>query len=581
MSRSSETRQQTGGKLTDILLRNNAVAPEALQTAETESKEAGQRLERWLIEKNLVPSAEMTLAMAEYLQMAPMSLAHFKPDNALIETVPHGLMTRYQVVPLVQTGKSLTVAMADPFNIVAIDELHTATGLDIVPVVAAEKEVRNILEKNLADEASSIDMEDIMKEAEGAVEFSAQSQDEGDKQSLEEMMESATDTPVIRMVNMIMIEAMRLKANDIHIEPQEDYVRLRFRVDGVLLERPHLHKSLHLPIVSRIKIMSDLDIGEQRLPQDGRFRIQALGKKIDVRVSILPTIFGGKVVLRLLDKGALFPNLAALGLDAFAYKSMSYAIAQPHGIILVTGPTGSGKTTTLYSCLQEMNTPDINIVTCEDPVEYQVAGINQVKIVTDVGMTFASALRAILRQDPDVCLIGEIRDGETCEIAIKAALTGHIVLSTLHANDAAGAVTRLLNMGIEPFLIASSVILTQAQRLYRKLCVQCRKPEQPDKDLLDINRIPLDFFDNGTIYGPAGCPKCHNTGFVGRGSLMEVLLVDEHIRTLILRQAIASEIRERAIETGMKTLLQVGLERVKDGTTNLETALRVTGGGEA
>jgi type IV pilus assembly protein PilB len=571
-------KKSLSGKLFDILIKNSGLQPEALTAADEEARTQGIRLEKYLVDNNLVASTDMTLALSEYLQMAPISLSHFKPMTHLLESIPKETLTKHQIVPIARTGRNLTVAMADPFDIFALDELHILTGLDITPLVASEKEVKSVLERNLVQDVAGLDMEDIMKQGDSEVEVG--SQEEESKQSLEEMMESAEDAPVIRMVNMMLIEALRLKANDIHIEPQEDYVRLRYRVDGVLLERPHLAKSLQSAIISRVKIMADLDIGEQRIPQDGRFRIQAMGKKIDVRVSILPTIFGGKVVMRTLDKSALFPNLAALGLDEHAYKAMEYAIAQPHGIILVTGPTGSGKTTTLYSCLQEVNKPDLNIVTCEDPVEYQLPGINQVRIHTDVGLTFSAALRAILRQDPDVVLIGEIRDGETCEIAIKAALTGHLVLSTLHTNDAAGAVTRLLDMGIEPFLLASSVVLSQAQRLFRKLCASCKKVVEPDKDLMEINGVPLDFFKDVEIYGPQGCPKCHNSGYTGRGSIMEVLPIDDDVRAAILRHAISAEIRDVGISKGMITLLQGALARVKEGQTSLDVALKVAGAGE-
>ena len=310
--------------------------------------------------------------------------------------------------------------------------------------------------------------------------------------------------------------------------------------------------------------MSDLDIAERRIPQDGRFKILALGKDIDLRVSILPTIHGEKIVMRTLDKSNLAPSLASLGLDEYSFKSLSYAIEQPHGIILVTGPTGSGKTTTLYSCLQDMNKPDVNIITCEDPVEYQLDGINQVQIRTEVGLTFASALRSILRQDPDICLVGEIRDGETAEIAVKAALTGHLVLSTLHTNDAAGAVTRLIDMGIEPFLMASCLVLAQAQRLYRKLCPICKKATEVDPEILEINRIDPAMFENASVFTSVGCPKCNNSGFKGRGAIMEVLLVDEPIRQQILRGSNAAEIREAGVANGMTSLKMAGLQRAAE-----------------
>lgn len=569
-----------GGKLLDILRRNTSIAPEMLAKADEEARASGARLESYLMEKSLVPSTDMTLALSEYLNMSPINLAHFTPSPHLIELIPREVLNQHQMIPVAKLGKNLTVAFADPFDIMAIDKIHTLTGLDIVPLVATEKDVKDVLSRSFAVEANTLDMRDIMKESESDIELGAAQgqQEEGDKVSLEEMMESAQDAPVIRMVNMILIEAMKMKTADICIEPQEDMVRLRYKIDGIMVERPNLQKNLQSAIISRIKIMSDIDIGEQRVPQDGRFRIQALGKKIDVRVSVLPTIFGGRVVMRLLDKSALFPNLSVLNLDDHAYKALSYAIAQPHGIILVTGPTGSGKTTTLYSCLQELNKPDVNIVTCEDPVEYQLPRVNQVRIHTEVGLTFSSALRAILRQDPDIILIGEIRDGETCEIAIKAALTGHLVLSTLHANEAAGAISRLLNMGVEPFLLASSVILAQAQRLCRRLCPACKKETPLDLKVLEEHHIDPVQFEGVKLYGPQGCPKCHGIGYKGRAAIMEVLTVDEDIRFLILKQAITDEMRQKAQEKGMITLRDAALMKAREGETSLDAAVKLTVG---
>ncbi|OGV68680.1 MAG: hypothetical protein A2283_20595, partial [Lentisphaerae bacterium RIFOXYA12_FULL_48_11] len=529
--------------------------------------------------KNIIPNTEMALALSEYLNMHPISLAHFTPDAHLVELLPRDVLNQHQVVPIAKTGKMLTVALSDPFDIVAIDKIHILTGLDISPLVATEKDVKDVLAKSFAVEANTLDMKDIMKDSENDVEVGTQGQsDDSDKQSLEEMMDTAQDAPVIRLVNMILIEAIKMKTADICIEPQEDSVRLRYKIDGSCVERPSIQKSLQSAIISRIKIMSDIDIGEQRIPQDGRFRIQALGKKLDMRVSVLPTIFGGRVVMRILDKGALFPNLSGLNLEEHAYKAMSYAISQPHGIILVTGPTGSGKTTTLYSCLQEMNKPDVNIVTCEDPVEYQLPRVNQVRIHTEVGLTFSSALRAILRQDPDIILIGEIRDSETCEIAVKAALTGHLVLSTLHANEAAGAITRLLDMGVEPFLMASSLILSQAQRLCRRLCPACKKETPLNLKLLEEHGIDPAIFKDAKIFGPQGCPKCHGIGYKGRAAIMEVLPVDEEIRLLILRQAITDELRRKAEEKGMLTLRGAALLKVKEGETSVDAAVKITTG---
>jgi len=379
------------------------------------------------------------------------------------------------------------------------------------------------------------------------------------------------------MVNLMLVEALRTGASDIHIEPMEKKVRLRYRIDGALTERVGPPKNLQSAVVSRVKIMADLDIAERRIPQDGRFNIKALGREVDLRVSVLPTVHGEKVVMRTLDKSTLSPSLAALGLDDVALKAMEYAITQPHGIILVTGPTGSGKTTTLYSCLQDLNQPDVNVITCEDPVEYQLEGINQVQMNSEIGLSFAAALRSILRQDPDIVLVGEIRDGETAEIAIKAALTGHLVLSTLHTNDAPGAVTRLIDMGIEPFMLGSCLVLAQAQRLYRKLCTGCRKTMQLTADILERNHIDPHYFDGAKVYKAVGCPRCSN-GYKGRGAIMEVLLINEELRDAILRGANTAELRAIGRESGMVTLKDAGLTRVKEGLTSLDAALEVTGG---
>jgi len=454
-----------------------------------------------------------------------------------------------------------------------VDELTTTTGLHITLVVAPENEIQECISKLSTETSQGLDMEELMRN-ESDVQVI---EDAKDDQNLDEMLEKAEGAPVIRMVNMILVEALRTGASDIHIEPMEKTIRLRYRIDGALVERPAPPKPLQAAITSRIKIMSDLDIAERRAPQDGRFNIKALGKEVDLRVSILPTVHGEKIVMRTLDKSSLSPSLSALGLDPVSERSMSYAIQQPHGIILVTGPTGSGKTTTLYSCLQDLNRIDRNIITCEDPVEYQLAGINQVQINDDVGLSFASALRSILRQDPDIVLVGEIRDKITAEIAVKAALTGHLVLSTLHTNDAAGAITRLIDMGIEPFMLGSALICAQAQRLYRKLCPACKKPVELSPDIFEVNHIDPAFFANAQIYAANGCPRCTN-GYKGRGAIMEVLLVDEEIRHGILAGMNTGEIRNLGIKRGMVSLKQAGLTRVKNGVTSMEAALAVTGG---
>lgn len=560
-----------------ILLRRKMIAPDVLQKARADAQADGKRLEEFLVDHKIVSDTDMTMVFAEYLDIPPMTLAHFIPESQLLELIPQAVCNKLATIPIAKIGKMLTVAVGDPFNISALDEIQTMTGLQVVPVVATEREVKEIIQKFTEKAAPGLeDMFKNMMEGED-VEVGHEKQEEV---SLDQMLESAEGAPVIRIVNSIMVEAMRRRASDIHIEPMEKALRLRYRVDGDLYEVPSPPKTLQSAIISRIKIMSDMDIAERRIPQDGRFKVKAMGKEVDVRVSLLPMIHGEKIVMRILDKTNLAPSLSALDLDPKAKESLVYAISQPHGIILVTGPTGSGKTTTLYSCLQDLNKTDVNIVTTEDPVEYQLVGINQVQINEDVGLTFANALRAILRQDPDVVMVGEIRDQETAAIAVKAALTGHLVLSTLHTNDSAGAITRLRDMGIEAFLLSSSVIMAQAQRLYKKLCTVCRKPTELSLANLRLYNLDAKYFEGGTLFSPGGCPKCLNTGYRGRGALMEVLVVDDAIRQLILKNVNANTLADKAVQHGMMTLRMVGLEKVKQGISSLEEILSVTGGGE-
>lgn len=569
-------REAVRENIESILLRRGVVAQEILSEASQEAHARGARLENYLIERKIVKRSDMVLVVSEYLNMPPMSLAHFSANTQLLGLLPRETMSRRLVLPIARAGRTLTVAVADPFDLVALDEIRTLTGLAIAPVVVSEDEIAAALGKSFAQTTQNLDMEELMRETEGDVEVVGEESAE-DVQSIDEMLEKAEGAPVIRMVNMMLVEALRTGASDIHIEPMEKQVRLRYRIDGDLQERPGPPKNLQSAVTSRIKIMSDLDIAERRKPQDGRFNIKALGKEIDLRVSILPTVYGEKIVMRILDKTSLAGSLSALGLDEVSFNSLQYAVSQPHGIILVTGPTGSGKTTTLYSCLQELNKSDVNIITCEDPVEYQLRGINQVQINESVGLSFSTALRSILRQDPDIVLVGEIRDKETAQIAIKAALTGHLVMSTLHTNDAPGAVTRLVDMGVEPFMLGSSLVVAQAQRLFRKLCASCKKPAAISPTILQTNHIPADYFDGVKVFTAGGCPRC-NAGYKGRGAIMEVLLVNEVIREAILQGKNTSALRQIARENGMISLKDAGLTRVRDGITSLEATLEVTGG---
>lgn len=559
-------------KVVDIVLTRHPVEKQILEDVRQEAETAEVPLTRMLVERNVVSSAEMTLAFSEYLNMPPISLEHFSPEKTVLDTIPRDVMVRHAMIPIAASGRLLTVALGDPFDVLAVDAARQHTGYAIIPVVAYEKDVVSLLHR--FNEDSGEGLEEILRDVgEGEIEVDF---DDLSDQSLDDALQGAEQAPVIRIVNSIMIEAIRKHASDIHIEPMERSIRLRYRIDGVLYDRPSPPKVLQAAITSRAKIMASLDIAERRIPQDGRFKIRAVGKEVDIRISLLPTVHGEKIVMRILDKADLAPSVSSLGLDEKALESFIYAIEQPHGMILVTGPTGSGKTTTLYSALQELNRPTVNIITVEDPVEYQLHGINQVQTHSDVGLTFAAGLRSILRQDPDIVMVGEIRDGETASIATQAALTGHLVLSTLHTNDAAGAIARMLYMGIEPFLLASSVIMTQAQRLYRRLCPACKRERHLDPEYLAANNISPDRFADTTLYEARGCPKCNDTGYRGRGAIMEILAVDDHIRELILKEENAGNIRIAAVANGMQTLREVGLTRAAEGITSIEEILRVT-----
>jgi type IV pilus assembly protein PilB len=559
--------------LLEVLSDRFTVPAEALEAARVEAEKSGAPVEEVLVTQGAVPAPAMLLAKAEYLEMTPISLDGFHPDSSLVDMLPRTVWAQLKMLPLCKTGKLLTVAVADPFNIMGIENLKTQIEYQIFPVIADTKDVLGSLEGSTKE--SSIGLEDILKDIEDDSELEI-GHDATSADNLDEMLESAEDAPVVRIVNSILIEALRKHASDVHIEPMEKKIRLRYRVDGVLYENPSPPKSVQSAILSRIKIMANLDIAERRIPQDGRFKIKALGKEVDLRVSYLPTVHGEKVVMRILDKTALAPSLDVLGLEQKALEDLKFAIAKPHGMLLVTGPTGSGKTTTLYSALQELNTEDVNIITVEDPVEYQLGGINQVQAKPEVGLTFATGLRSILRQDPDIVMIGEIRDNETASIAVQAALTGHLVLSTLHTNDAAGAIARMAYMGIEPFLLSSSLVMTQAQRLFRKLCPFCKHQIDLPAKTLKLNHLDPDQFKDITFFNAKGCPKCSGLGYKGRGALMEILLLNDEIKAKILETAEASALREVAVRSGMRTLRDNGLAKVREGLTTIDEVLRVT-----
>ena len=564
-----------GERIADVLIQDGLLLSSQLDEALATQKKNGGRLLKILTDSSYVTELDMVFSMGRCLDTPPVNLSKVRVPEEVLELIPKEMARAYKLAPVCRLGNKLFVAMADPLNVLALDDLRQRTKLEIVPMITTERAVTEAL-SGIGQASAAMDQ--VIKDAaEQAAMAAADSVQEvkvkREDIDLDQMTASSEDAPVIKIVNLILVQAIKEKASDIHIEPFEKEIKLRYRVDGALVEASSPPKALQLPIASRLKILSGLDIAERRLAQDGRFRIRVSGKEVDLRVSVLPTVYGEKIVIRLLDKGNLQGSVDQLGLDEYTREQFQKAVDAPHGLILVTGPTGSGKTTTLYTVLGELNNPIYNIVTVEDPVEYQLNGINQVAVKSDIGMGFAEALRSILRQDPDIVMIGEIRDNETADIAVKAALTGHQVLSTLHTNDAAGAITRLDDMGIEPFLISSSVILTCGQRLVRRMCPNCREEFQPEHELLQKLAIEE---EDATFYRGAGCSRCKGRGYVGRMALLEVLPVRESIRRLIIKRASASVLKNQAISEGMKTLRMVGVDKAREGHTTLEEVLRVT-----
>jgi len=561
-----------GERIADVLIEDGLLLPSQLEEVMGHQKQQGGRIVKILTSKGYVTEQDMVISIGRCLDVPPINLAKVHPSEEVASLIPKEIARTYKLAPVCKLAKKLFVAMADPMNVLALDDLRQRTKLEIIPMIATEKAIEDALSGvNTGGMAMDKVMQDAAEEAEGGVD---EVQENRDHLDLDKLRDQAEDGPAVKIVNLILVQALKEKASDIHIEPFEKVLKLRYRVDGNLIEASSPPKSLQLPIASRIKILARLDIAERRLPQDGRFRIRIAGKEIDLRISFLPTIYGEKIVIRLLDKSALSGSVATLGLDERTLGLFKKAIDAPHGMILLTGPTGSGKTTTLYSVLQELNNPEYNIVTVEDPVEYQLVGINQVAVRSEIGLTFAGALRSILRQDPDIVMIGEIRDQETADIAVKAALTGHQVLSTLHTNDAAGAISRLDDMGIEPFLIASSVLLTCAQRLVRRVCTNCKEEFVPEPDVFEKLEIPE--LVGETFYRGAGCERCKGRGYSGRAAILEILPISESIRRLIVKRASASVIKNQAVQEGMKTLRMAGIDKAREGITTLEEVLRVT-----
>ena len=572
-----------GERIADALVEDGLLSTRQVEELLELQKKEGTRLLKLILEKSYVGEVDMIVSMGRVLNVPPVNLSRIGIPAEIAGLVPREMATNHKVLPVSRLDNKLFLAMADPLNVLALDDVKRFTRLEVMPMIASE---RSILDKlNNLDSARST-MEDIIQDAQRQAEEEANadadalviSRDVAEEVNLDELAASTEEAPVIKLANLIIVQAIKDRASDIHIEPFEKTVRLRYRIDGSLVDVTPPPRNLQVALASRLKIMSNLDIAERRLPQDGRMRVKVGGRDIDLRVSFLPTVHGEKCVLRILDKGNLSASLDRLGLDQDTYRRFKTAVDAPHGLILVTGPTGSGKTTTLYSALNELNSPEYNIITVEDPVEFQIPGINQVPTKKEIGLTFANALRSILRQDPDIVMIGEIRDQETAEIAVEAALTGHQVLSTMHCNDAPGAIARLDDMGIAPFLISSSVILSCAQRLVRRVCLVCKEPlTYPPKMYEDLGIDPT-FFDGVTLYRGRGCERCKNTGYSGRCAIIEVMTVTDEIRRLVIQRASAHEIGSVAVGLGMKTLRVAALAKVREGVTTLEQTLVATAG---
>jgi len=571
-----------GERIADALVEDGVLTGKQVEELLELQKKEGTRLLKLLIDKSYVSEVDMTVCMGRVLNTAPVNLQRIGIAPEVATLIPKEVATNHKVIPVSRLENKLFLAMADPLNVLALDDVKRITKLDVQPMIASEK---SILDKLNNLETTRASMADIIEEADKQAELEAEAEgaeliaDPNDESNPDALAAAGEEAPVIKLANLILVQAIKDKSSDIHIEPFEKMVRLRYRTDGALMDMPPPPKNMQLALSSRLKIMANLDIAERRLPQDGRMRMKVAGRDIDLRVSFLPVVHGEKIVLRVLDKSNLSASMDKLGLDPDSNKRMRAAVDAPHGLILVTGPTGSGKTTTLYSCLNELNNPDYNIVTCEDPVEFQIPGINQVPIKKEIGLTFGAALRSILRQDPDIIMIGEIRDEETCEIAVEAALTGHQVLSTMHCNDAPGAVTRMDDMGIAPFLISSSVILACAQRLMRRICPVCKEPISYPPKMFDDLGIDPNFFGGAQLFKGRGCDRCKNTGYAGRCAIIEIMTVTDDVRKMILKRASGMEIGAVAVKDGMKNLRGVALDKVKEGISTLEQALALTMGG--
>jgi len=549
----------------DILLEAGVITQDQLEAGLKEQKTSKKRLGEILIDREWMTERQLAEALSAQLQIPMISLARYRPMTEALSVVPQAVAERLEIVPLsVLEGNRLRIAIAEPLNLLALDELRVLTGMDIELTIAVPSEIQREI-PNFYKVMDSLQnaMVEVVQDGSGSIELDL-SKIQSDA--------SADDAPVIQLVNGVLEQAALEGASDIHIEPFERLTRVRYRVDGLCFDSLDFPANLHPAVSSRIKIMGNMDITERRKPQDGRILIKVLDRRIDLRVSSLPTIYGEKIVMRLLDQENAMVGLQKLGLDDDELKVLSHTIKRPYGIMLVTGPTGSGKSTTLYSVLERLNLPEVNIITVEDPVEYTIPGINQIQVDERAGRTFGAALRSILRQDPDKIMVGEIRDTETAQLAIRAALTGHLVLSTLHTNDAPSAIARLVDMGIAPFLVASSVVCAMAQRLVRKLCPFCRQEITLSPKACESIGIPPD----SKVYRPVGCDACRGTGYKGRSGIYEIMPISDTIRQMIINGAPSTDIREIAISDGMRTLREAGIRKVLEGTTSLEEVMQAT-----
>jgi type IV pilus assembly protein PilB len=549
-------------QLGDILLEDGLVTQQQLFDAYDEHQRVGRALGRVLVDRGVLTESQLVAALAQQIGMRFVDLTDFPVDGAALSSVPQGVCRRYNALPIGYEDGKLLVAMSDPANVFAIDDIRSITGMDVKPVVSTKSDVSAAI--NRFHRADS-DLDDLTMVL-----------DHEEDENLEGLKAVVEEAPIVRFVNLLITQAINDRASDIHLEPTERDLRVRFRIDGVLHEIMRSPKNIQSGVISRLKIMADINIAERRIPQDGRLSVTVTGKKIDLRVATLPTVWGEKVVMRVLDNSTAMLNLSDLGFSASNYDRYSVSFRKPYGMILVTGPTGSGKSTTLYATLNIVSRPEINVITVEDPVEYRIAGINQVQTNPKAGLTFANALRSILRSDPDVVLIGEIRDHETAQIAIEAALTGHLVLTSLHTNDAPSAMTRLVEMGVEPFLVGSALDSVLAQRLARKLCEKCKQSYTPEPEVLQSAGFPWqDGEPLPTLFQAVGCTACSKTGYRGRLALHEVMSVSEEIERLTVQRASAMEIQRVARDQGMQSLRLDGMEKVGLGVTSIEEILRV------